>query len=48
MVSHHNQIEIEGLAFSALAHCPQGPSNIDVILGMDWLKAHNALIDCAA
>jgi hypothetical protein len=24
-----------------------GPSNIDIILGMDWLTAHNALIDYA-
>jgi hypothetical protein len=40
-------IEIEGLDFFASLIVLQ-PSNIDVILGMDWLKAHCALIDYAA
>ena len=47
MVSHNNQIKIEGMMFSA-SLIALGPSTIDVILGMDWLKAHNAFIDCAA
>ena len=47
MVSPHNQIEIGGLVFPA-SLIVLGPSNIDVILGMDWLTAHKALIDCAA
>ena len=46
MVSHNNQIKIEGLMFSA-SLIALGPSDIDIILGMDWLTAHNALIDCA-
>ena len=47
MVSHNNVIEIGGLAFPA-SLITLGPSHNDVILGMDWLKAHNALINCAA
>ena len=46
MISHHNQIEIGGLLFSAPLIALKA-SNIDVILGMDWLEAHSALIDCA-
>jgi hypothetical protein len=46
MVSHNNEIRIEGLMFSA-SLIALGPSDIDIILGMDWLTAHNALIDCA-
>ena len=47
MVSPHNQIEIRGLLFPA-SLIVLGPSNIDIILGMDWLTAHNGKIDCAA
>ena len=47
MISPRNQIEIGGLLFSA-SLIVLGPSNIDIILGMDWLIAHNAMIDCAA
>ena len=47
MVSPRNQIEIGGLLFPA-SLMVLGPSNIDIILGMDWLTAHNAKIDCAA
>lgn len=47
MVSPHNQIEIGGLLFPACL-IVLGPSNIDIILGMDWLTTHNAVIDCAA
>ena len=46
MVIPRNQIEIGGLLFSA-SLMVLGPSNIDIILGMDWLTAQNALIDCA-
>ena len=47
MVSPHNQIKIGGLLFPAPL-IVLGPSNIDIILGMDWLTTHNALIDYAA
>src|SRR3990170_6202195 len=46
MVSPLNQIKIGGLLFPA-SLIVLGPSNIDIILGMDWLTAHKALIDCA-
>ena len=46
MVSHNVPVEIEGLEFLAspivLKSC-----SIDLILGMDWLKAHTASIICA-
>ena len=46
MVSHNVPVEIEGLEFLAspivLKSC-----SIDLILGMDWLKAHTASIVCA-
>src|SRR5215216_2337328 len=41
MVSHNVPIEIEGLEFYASPIILKS-SNIDLILGMDWLKAHNA------
>ena len=47
MLCPRNQIEIGGLLFPA-SLIVLGPSNIDIILGMDWLTAHNAKIDCAA
>ncbi|XP_073353804.1 uncharacterized protein [Aegilops tauschii subsp. strangulata] len=47
MISPCNQIEIGGLLFLA-SLIVLGPSNIDIILGMEWLTAHNAKIDCAA
>ena len=40
-------VEIEGLIFYASPIVLKS-SSIDLILGMDWLKAHTALIDCAA
>ena len=46
MVSHNVPVEIEGLEFLAspivLKSC-----SIDLILGLDWLKAHTASIVCA-
>ena len=47
MVSPHNHIEIGGLLFLA-SLIMLGPSNIDIIIGMVWLTAHNAKIECAA
>lgn len=45
-ISHGNQIEIGGSSFSA-SLIVLGNSDIDVILGMDWLTANAAVIDCA-
>ena len=45
MVSHNVPIEIEGLEFYASPIILKS-SNIDLILGMDWLKAHTASIVC--
>ena len=39
-------VEIEGLEFYASPIILKS-SNIDLILGMDWLKTHNASIVCA-
>jgi hypothetical protein len=39
-------LEIEGLEFRAFPIILKS-SKIDLILGMDWLKAHTALLDCA-
>ncbi|XP_073353901.1 uncharacterized protein [Aegilops tauschii subsp. strangulata] len=47
MVAHNNHIVIGGLVFSASLMALKG-STINVILSMDWLKAHNAFLDCAA
>ena len=41
------EIEIGGQMFLA-SLILLGNSDIDVILGMDWLKANKATIDCAA
>src|SRR3954465_11001561 len=44
-VSHGNQIAIEGLVFLASLISLKS-SDIDVILGMDWLSRQNAYLDC--
>src|SRR3954463_12435497 len=44
-VSHDNQIAIEGLVFLASLIALKS-SDIDVILGMDWLSRQNAFLDC--
>src|SRR4051812_31300044 len=46
-VSHGNQIAIEGLVFLASLIVVKS-SDIDVILGMDWLSRQNAVLDCKA
>src|SRR6266566_134699 len=46
MVSHGNHLEIEGLVFP-VSLIALKTADIDIILGMDWLKPHKALIDCA-
>src|SRR3954464_14305157 len=46
-VSHGNQIAIEGLIFLASLIALKS-SDIDVILGMDWLSRQNAVLDCKA
>src|SRR3954470_10997455 len=46
-VSHGNQITIEGLVFLASLIALKS-SDIDVILGMDWLSRQNAYLDCRA
>src|SRR3954463_2578941 len=46
-VSHGNQIAIEGLVFLASLIALKS-SDIDVILGMDWLSRHNVVHDCKA
>ena len=45
-ISHGNEILIEGHIFLA-SLIVLGDSDIDVILGMNWLKANKAKIDCA-
>ena len=46
MVGIDVPVEIEGLEFYASPIILKS-SNIDLILGMDWLKAHTASIVCA-
>src|ERR1041385_5527471 len=46
-VSHGNQIAIEGLVFLA-SFIALKSSDIDVILGMDWLSRQNVVLDCKA
>ena len=46
-VSHGNQIAIEGYVFLAYLISLKS-SDIDVILGMDWLSRQNAVLDCKA
>ncbi len=45
MMAHNVPIEIEGLEFLASPIILKS-STIDLILGMDWLKAHIASINC--
>ena len=45
MVSHENEIAIEGLVFLASLISLKS-SDIDVILGMDWLSRQNVVLDC--
>ena len=45
-ISHDNEIQIGGHIFLA-SLIILGNSDIDVILGMDWLKANQAKIDCS-
>src|SRR3954467_1159669 len=45
-ISHGNKVEIGGSSFLA-SLIVLGNSDIDVILGMDWLTANAAVIDCA-
>src|SRR3954469_23405065 len=44
-VSHGNKIAIEGLVFLASLIALKS-SDIDVILGMDWLSRQNVVLDC--
>ena len=44
-VSHGNQVAIEALVFLASLIALKS-SDIDVILGMDWLSRKNAVLDC--
>src|SRR3954471_13909297 len=46
-VSHGNQVAIEGLVFLASLIALKS-SDIDVILGMDWLSRQNVVLDCKA
>src|SRR4051812_22574412 len=46
-VSHGNEIAIVGLVFLASLIALKS-SDIDVILGMDWLSRQNAFLDCKA
>ena len=45
MIAHNNRLEIGGLVFTA-SLMDLKVSTIDVILGMDWLNAHDAHIHC--
>src|SRR3954468_14149531 len=45
MISHNNHMAIGGLVFTASLMALKATTN-DVILGMDWLKAHDAHIHC--
>ena len=46
-VSHDNEIAVEDLVFLASLIALKS-SDIDIILGMDWLSKHRAKIDCAS
>src|SRR4051812_4158209 len=46
-VSHEYQIAIEGLVFLASLIALKS-SEINVILGMDWLSRQNVVLDCKA
>ena len=45
-VSHDNEIDAQDLVFLASLIVLKS-SDIDIILGMDWLSKHRAKIDCA-
>src|SRR3954469_25797614 len=45
-VSHDNEIAVEDVVFLASLIALKS-SDIDIILGMDWLSKHRAKIDCA-
>ena len=45
LISHNNQMAIGGLVFTSSLMALKA-TTIDVILGMDWLKAHDAHISC--
>ena len=45
MVSHKVRVEIKGLEFH-VSPIVLKSSNIDLILGMEWMKAHTASIIC--
>src|SRR3954470_23495650 len=45
LISHNNHITIGGLVFTASLMALKA-TTIDVILGMDWLKVHDAHISC--
>src|SRR3954466_12981275 len=45
MISHKNHMTIEGLVFTSSLIALKA-TTIDIILGMDWLKAHDAHIQC--
>src|SRR3954470_19206892 len=47
MVSHENEVAIESLVFLASLIAIKS-SDIDVILGMDWLSRLNVVLDCKA
>ena len=47
MVSHENEVAIEGLVFLSSLIALKS-SDIDVILGMDWLSRKNVVLDCKA
>src|SRR4051812_8621537 len=47
MVSHENEVAIEGLVFLASLVALKS-SDIDVILGMDWLSRQTVVLDCKA
>ena len=44
-VSHGNEIHVDRLVFLAYLIAPKS-SDINIILGMDWMTAHHAKIDC--
>src|SRR3954469_2642795 len=45
-VSHDNEIAVDDIVFLA-SFIALKSSDIDIILGMDWLSKHRAKIDCA-
>src|SRR3954467_7375265 len=47
MVSHENEVAIEGLVFLASLIALKS-SDIDVILGMDWLSRQSVVLDYKA